>query len=296
MQETICILYTAKPLTFLPERSILLVRLVVFNRRRYYMIQDAFWGILIPFLGTSLGAGCVFFLKNSLRDGIQRALTGFAAGVMVAASVWSLLIPAMEQAADLGRLAFFPAAAGFWLGILFLLLLDHLIPHLHQNSLQAEGPKSQLQRTTMMILAVTLHNIPEGMAVGVVYAGYLAGTAQITAAGALALSLGIAIQNFPEGAIISMPLRAEGMKKGRAFWGGVLSGIVEPIGAVLTILAAGIVVPALPYLLSFAAGAMLYVVVEELIPEMSQGQHSNVGTVFFAVGFSVMMVLDVALG
>ena len=260
------------------------------------MIQDAFWGILIPFLVTSLGAGCVFFLKNSLRDGIQRALTGFAAGVMVAASVWSLLIPAMEQAADLGGLAFFPAVVGFWLGILFLLLLDHLIPHLHQNSLQAEGPKSQLQRTTMMVLAVTLHNIPEGMAVGVVYAGYLAGTAQITAAGALALSLGIAIQNFPEGAIISMPLRAEGMKKGRAFWDGVLSGIVEPIGAVLTILAAGIVVPALPYLLSFAAGAMLYVVVEELIPEMSQGQHSNVGTVFFAVGFSVMMVLDVALG
>ena len=209
-------------------------------------MQDAFWGILIPFLGTSLGAGCVFFLKKSLSDGIQRALTGFAAGVMVAASVWSLLIPAMEQAADLGRLAFFPAAAGFWLGVLFLLLLDHLIPHLHQNSLQAEGPKSQLQRTTMMVLAVTLHNIPEGMAVGVVYAGYLAGTTQITAAGALVLSLGIAIQNFPEGAIISMPLRAEGMKKGRAFWGGVLSGIVEPIGAVLTILAAGIVVPALP--------------------------------------------------
>ena len=176
-------------------------------------MQDAFWGILIPFLGTSLGAGCVFFLKKSLSDGIQRALTGFAAGVMVAASVWSLLIPAMEQAADLGRLAFFPAAVGFWLGILFLLLLDHLIPHLHQNSLQAEGPKSQLQRTTMMVLAVTLHNIPEGMAVGVVYAGYLAGTAQITAAGALALSLGIAIQNFPEGAIISMPLRAEGEGK-----------------------------------------------------------------------------------
>ena len=247
-------------------------------------MQDAFWGILIPFLGTSLGAGCVFFLKKSLSDGIQRALTGFAAGVMVAASVWSLLIPAMEQAADLGRLAFFPAAVGFWLGILFLLLLDHLIPHLHQNSLQAEGPKSQLQRTTMMVLAVTLHNIPEGMAVGVVYAGYLAGTAQITAAGALALSLGIAIQNFPEGAIISMPLRAEGMPKRRAFWDGVLSGIVEPIGAVLTILAAGIVVPALPYLLSFAAGAMLYVVVEELIPEMSQGQHSNVGTVFFCGG------------
>lgn len=262
----------------------------------YHFMTDEFYGILIPFLGTSLGAGCVFFLKKALSDSIQRALTGFAAGVMVAASVWSLLIPAMDQSASMGRLAFFPAAVGFWLGILFLLLLDHIIPHLHQNSTQAEGPKSQLQRTTMMVLAVTLHNIPEGMAVGVVYAGYLSGSAQITAASALALSLGIAIQNFPEGAIISMPLRAEGMNKGRAFWGGVLSGIVEPIGAVLTILAAGIIVPALPYLLSFAAGAMLYVVVEELIPEMSQGEHSNIGTVFFAVGFSLMMVLDVALG
>lgn len=259
-------------------------------------MTEAFYGILIPFLGTSLGAASVFFLKQLLGDHIQRALTGFAAGVMVAASIWSLLIPAMDQSASLGRLAFFPAAAGFWLGILFLLLLDHIIPHLHRNSEQAEGPHSQLQRTTMMVLAVTLHNIPEGMAVGVVYAGYLSGTAQITAASALALSLGIAIQNFPEGAIISMPLRAEGMSKGRAFWGGVLSGIVEPIGAVLTVLAAGIIVPALPYLLSFAAGAMLYVVVEELIPEMSQGEHSNIGTVFFAVGFSLMMVLDVALG
>ncbi len=255
-------------------------------------MTEAFYGILIPFLGTSLGAASVFFLKQLLEDHIQRALTGFAAGVMVAASIWSLLIPAMDQSASLGRLAFFPAAAGFWLGILFLLLLDHIIPHLHRNSEQAEGPHSQLQRTTMMVLAVTLHNIPEGMAVGVVYAGYLSGTAQITAASAL----GIAIQNFPEGAIISMPLRAEGMSKGRAFWGGVLSGIVEPIGAVLTVLAAGIIVPALPYLLSFAAGAMLYVVVEELIPEMSQGEHSNIGTVFFAVGFSLMMVLDVALG
>ena len=259
-------------------------------------MTDTFYGILIPFLGTSLGAASVFFLKQSLGDHIQRALTGFAAGVMVAASIWSLLIPAMDQAAALGKLAFFPAAVGFWLGILFLLLLDHIIPHLHRNSEQAEGPHSQLQRTTMMVLAVTLHNIPEGMAVGVVYAGYLSGTAQITAAGALALSLGIAIQNFPEGAIISMPLRAEGMSKGRAFWGGVLSGIVEPIGAVLTILAASVIVPALPYLLSFAAGAMLYVVVEELIPEMSQGEHSDIGTVFFAVGFSLMMVLDVALG
>ena len=242
--------------------------------------MEIFYGIAIPFLGTALGAACVFFMKKALSDRVQRALTGFAAGVMVAASVWSLLIPAMEQSAGMGKWAFVPAAVGFWIGILFLLLLDHIIPHLHQNSTQAEGPKSQLERTTMMVLAVTLHNIPEGMAVGVVYAGYRSGSAQITAAGALALSLGIAIQNFPEGAIISMPLRAEGMSKGRAFLGGVLSGIVEPIGAVLTILAAGLIVPALPYLLSFAAGAMLYVVVEELIPEMSQGQNSNVGTVF----------------
>ena len=246
--------------------------------------METFYGILIPFLGTSLGAACVFFMKKSLSDAVQRSLTGFAAGVMVAASVWSLLLPAIDWA-DMGRWSFLPAAGGFWLGVLFLRLLERLLP-------EAVTDRS----TTMTLLAVTLHNIPEGMAVGVVYAGYLAGTAQITAAGALALSLGIAIQNFPEGAIISMPLRAEGMKKGRAFWDGVLSGIVEPIGAVLTILAAGIVVPALPYLLSFAAGAMLYVVVEELIPEMSQGQHSNLGTVFFAVGFSVMMVLDVALG
>ena len=258
--------------------------------------MEVFWGILIPFLGTSLGAACVFFMKKTLSDMVQRALTGFAAGVMVAASVWSLLIPAMEQSAGMGRLSFVPAVVGFWIGILFLLGLDHIVPHLHVKSGQTEGPKSQLRRTTMMVLAVTLHNIPEGMAVGVVYAGYLSGSAQITAAGALALSLGIAIQNFPEGAIISMPLRAEGMKKGKAFCGGVLSGVVEPIGAVLTILAAQLVVPALPYLLSFAAGAMLYVVVEELIPEMSQGSHSNIGTLFFAVGFSIMMMLDVALG
>lgn len=258
--------------------------------------MEAFFGILIPFLGTSLGAGCVFFMKKSLSDAVQRALTGFAAGVMVAASVWSLLIPAIEQSEELGTLSFLPAAVGFWIGVLFLLALDHIIPHLHRNSAQAEGPKSRLQRTTMMILAVTLHNLPEGMAVGVVYAAFLSGKAQISAAGALALSLGIAIQNLPEGAIISMPLRAEEMKKGRAFAGGVLSGIVEPIGAVLTLSAAHFVVPALPYLLSFAAGAMLYVVVEELIPEISQGKHSNIGTVFFAVGFSLMMILDVALG
>lgn len=260
------------------------------------MNLSVFYGILIPFLGTSFGAACVFFMKNDMSERLSQILTGFAAGVMVAASIWSLLIPAMEQSEGMGKLAFVPAVAGFWGGILFLLLLDHVIPHLHQHSNSAEGPKSKLQRTTMMVLAVTLHNIPEGMAVGVVYAGYLAGNAKITVAAAMALSLGIAIQNFPEGAIISMPLRAEGMKKTKAFAGGVLSGIVEPIGAVLTILAAGLIIPALPYLLSFAAGAMMYVVVEELIPEMSQGEHSDLGTIFFAVGFTVMMALDVALG
>ncbi len=257
---------------------------------------QTFYGILIPFLGTSLGAGCVFFMKKSMSERISRSLGGFAAGVMVAASVWSLLIPSIEQARDMGKWSFVPAAVGFWIGILFLLLLDHVIPHLHRSSGEAEGPKTKLRRTTMMVLAVTLHNIPEGMAVGVVYAGYLSGNVQISTAGALALSIGIAIQNFPEGAIISMPLRAEGAKKSKAFWGGILSGVVEPIGAVLTVLAARLVVPALPYLLSFAAGAMLYVVVEELVPEISQGKHSNLGTLFFAVGFSVMMILDVALG
>ena len=258
--------------------------------------MEIFLGILIPFIGTTLGAACVLFMKKTLRKQVQNALAGFAAGVMVAASIWSLLIPAIEQSENMGALSFFPAVVGFWIGVLFLLTLDHLIPHLHIGSEQSEGPKSKLGRTTMMVLAVTLHNIPEGMAVGVMYAGFLAGNTQITAASALALSLGIAIQNFPEGAIISLPLRAEGESKGKAFLGGVLSGVVEPIGAVLTIIAAQLIIPALPYLLSFAAGAMLYVVVEELIPEMSQGQHSNIGTVFFAVGFSLMMVLDVALG
>lgn len=265
-------------------------------RGKKAVVMQVFYGIAIPFLGTALGAACVFFMKKSLSDLVHRSLTGFAAGVMVAASIWSLLIPSIEQSSSMGKWSFVPAAVGFWTGVLFLLVLDHAVPHLHAKNDEAEGPKSEFRRTTMMILAVTLHNIPEGMAVGVVYAGFLSGNAQITAAGALALSLGIAIQNFPEGAIISMPLRAEGMKKSRAFLGGMLSGIVEPIGAVLTILAAGMIVPALPYLLSFAAGAMLYVVVEELIPEMSQGRHSNIGTLAFAVGFSVMMILDVALG
>ena len=249
-----------------------------------------------PFLGNNIGRGLRVLYEKIPWDLVQRSLAGFAAGVMVAASIWSLLIPAIEQSEGMGKLSFLPAFIGFWVGVLFLLLLDHLIPHLHVGSNQAEGPKSRLGRSTMMVLAVTLHNIPEGMAVGVVYAGFLAGNAQITAASALVLSLGIAIQNFPEGAIISMPLRAEGESKDKTFLGGVLSGVVEPVGAMLTILAAQLVIPALPYFLSFAAGAMLYVVVEELIPEMSQGKHSNLGTVFFAVGFSVMMTLDVALG
>ena len=260
------------------------------------MQTQVFQGIMIPFLGTALGSACVLFMKNSLNSMVQRALTGFAAGVMVAASIWSLLIPAMEYSQSMGKWAFMPAAAGFWLGILFLLLLDKAVPHLHMNSSRAEGPKSSLQKQALLVMAVTLHNLPEGMAVGVVYAGWMTGDAGITAMGALALSLGIAIQNFPEGAIISMPLRAEGVSKKKAFFYGALSGAVEPAGAALTILAAGVVVPLLPYLLSFAAGAMIYVVVEELIPEMSEGKHSNIGTLLFAAGFTVMMALDVALG
>ena len=253
-------------------------------------------GLLIPFAGTAAGAACVFFLKKELRQGVQRVLTGFAAGVMVAASVWSLIVPAIEQSSAMGRLAFLPAFAGFWAGILFLLLLDHVIPHLHRRIGQTEGPKSRLPRTAMMVLAVTLHNIPEGMAVGVVYAGFLSGSGIVTAGGALALAMGIAIQNFPEGAIVSMPLYAEGKSRRRSFLLGVLSGAVEPVFGALTVLAAGLVIPAMPVLLSFAAGAMLYVVVEELIPEMSAGEHSNLGVVSFAVGFSLMMALDVALG
>lgn len=260
------------------------------------MSIEIFRGILIPFAGTTLGSACVFFMKKELNSSVQRALTGFAAGVMVAASIWSLLIPAIEQSESMGKFAFLPAAVGFWIGILFLLFLDHVIPHLHMNSEESEGPKSNLQKTTMLVLAVTLHNIPEGMAVGVVYAGWAAGNAQITAMGALVMALGIAIQNFPEGAILSLPLKAEGMSKGKAFLYGTLSGIVEPIASLITILLAEKIIPALPYLLSLAAGAMLYVVVEELIPEMAEGEHSNIGTILFAAGFVVMMILDVALG
>lgn len=260
-----------------------------------YMNAETLTGLLIPFLGTAAGSACVFFMKRDLRQGLQKALTGFAGGVMTAASIWSLLIPAMQQAESMRKWAFVPAATGFWIGILFLLLLDKVIPHLHMFAEKAEGPKTRLARTSMMVLAVILHNIPEGMAVGVVYAGLLSGSAEITAGGALALALGIAIQNFPEGAIISMPLRAEGKSRGKAFLDGVLSGAVEPVGAVLTILAASVIVPAMPYLLSFAAGAMIYVVVEELIPEMSSGEHSNIGVLLFSFGFTLMMVLDVAL-
>ena len=252
--------------------------------------------MLVPFAGTALGSACVFFMRKDLSVTVQKSLTGFASGVMVAASIWSLIIPAMEQSEHMGKLSFLPAAAGFWAGILFLLILDSLVPHLHLNSDSAEGVKSKLKRTTMMVLAVTLHNLPEGMAVGVVYAGLLSGNNSITAGGALALALGIAIQNFPEGAIISMPLHAEGRSRWKAFADGALSGAVEPVGALLTILASTLIIPAMPYLLSFAAGAMMYVVVEELIPEMSYEPHTNIGVVMFAVGFTVMMALDVALG
>ncbi|WP_312372425.1 ZIP family metal transporter [Lachnoclostridium sp.] len=252
-------------------------------------------GILIPFLGTTLGAACVFFLKNELKPLVQKSLLGFASGVMVAASVWSLLIPAIDMSEGMGRFAFLPAAVGFVVGILFLLLMDHIIPHLHLNSMVPEGRKSSLQKTTMLVLAVTLHNIPEGMAVGVVFAGLYTNQSDITLAGALVLAIGIAIQNFPEGAIIPLPLRSEGSSKSKAFAYGMASGIVEPIAAAITILLSSFIVPILPYLLAFAAGAMIYVVVEELLPEASTGEHSNIATIGFSLGFLIMMILDVAL-
>ena len=253
-------------------------------------------GLLIPFLGTALGSAMVFLMKNKINKKIEKMLLGFASGVMMAASVWSLLIPSIDMTQEQGKIAWIPAAIGFLSGIIFLLILDTVIPHLHLNSEKPEGIKSKLQKTTMMVLAVTLHNIPEGMAVGVTFAGALIGSSGITMAGALALAIGIAIQNFPEGAIISMPLKSEGMSKIKAFWYGTLSGIVEPIGALITILLTNMVVPVLPYLLSFAAGAMIYVVVEELIPESQNGDHSNIGTIGVAIGFVIMMILDIALG
>ena len=260
------------------------------------MFGEVIQGVWIPFLGTTMGAACVLFLKNTLNEMVRRAFIGFAAGVMVAASIWSLLIPAMEQSAAMGKCSFVPAVIGFWAGILFLLVLDLTVPHLHKDGNEPEGPRAALKKTTMLILAVTLHNIPEGMAVGAVFAGCMSGNDAITTAGAMTLAVGMAIQNFPEGAIVSMPLHAEGMKKWNAFLWGALSGAVEPLAAILTILASGFFVPILPYLLSFAAGAMIYVVVEELIPETSQGEHSNLGTLFFALGFTLMLSLDVGLG
>ena len=258
--------------------------------------MNVFKGLLIPFLGTTLGSATVFLMKNKLNKKVEKILLGFAAGVMIVASVWSLLIPSIDMAQEQGILPWLPAAIGFMLGIVFLLVLDSVIPHLHLESTKPEGIKTKLKKTTMMVFAVTLHNIPEGMAVGVSFAGTLMENTGITLAGAFALAIGIAIQNFPEGAIISMPLKAEGMSKGKAFLYGTLSGIVEPIGAIITILLTSTVIPILPYVLSFAAGAMIYVVVEELIPESQVGEHSNIGTIGVAIGFTIMMILDVALG
>ncbi|WP_274421577.1 ZIP family metal transporter [Blautia sp. XA-2221] len=258
--------------------------------------MNIFLGLMIPFIGTTLGSACVLFMKKELNPLVQKAFLGFASGVMVAASVWSLLIPAMDMSESMGKFAFIPAAAGLLLGVGFLLVMDKAVPHLHLGSESSEGPKVALKKTTMLVLAVTLHNIPEGLSAGAVFAGVLAGNDTVTMAGAFALAIGIAIQNFPEGAIISMPLRGTGIPRGRAFLWGAASGIVEPIAGGITLLLASQIQSVLPYLLAFAAGAMIYVVVEELIPEASEGEHSNVGTIAFAVGFVLMMVLDVALG
>lgn len=259
-------------------------------------MQVILLGVTIPFLGTVLGSFLVFFMKKELNLKIEKILLGFAAGVMIAASIWSLITPSINMSSEMGKWSFIPAAVGFLLGIFFLLILDTFIPHLHVNSDEPEGVKSKLKKTTMLVLAVTLHNIPEGMAVGVVLAGAYYGNTLLTVSGALALSIGIAIQNFPEGAIISMPLKSEGVSKHKSFLLGVMSGIVEPIAAIITILLIRYIEPILPYLLSFAAGAMIYVVVEELIPESQGGKHSNIATISLAFGFTLMMILDVALG
>lgn len=253
-------------------------------------------GLLIPVLGTTLGSAMVFFMKEAMNKKLEKALLGFAAGVMVAASAWSLLIPAIEMSEKMGKWQVMPAAVGFMLGVLFLLVLDHIVPHLHIESDEPEGIKAKLQKTTMMVLAVTLHNFPEGMAVGVVLAGIASGTSTMTLMSALVLSIGIAIQNFPEGAIISMPLKAEGVGKMKAFLMGTASGLVEPLGGLLVIALTSITIPLLPYFLSFAAGAMIYVVIEELIPSANIGKHSNIATMGFAIGFTLMMILDVVLG
>ncbi len=258
--------------------------------------MDIFYGLLIPFLGTTLGSAMVFLMKDKINPKLEKILLGFASGVMIAASIWSLLMPSIDMAEEQSIIKWLPAATGFLLGMFFLLILDSIIPHLHLKSDEPEGIKTKLEKTTMMVLAVTLHNIPEGMAVGVIFAGAMIGNTGITMAGAFALSIGIAIQNFPEGAIISMPLKAEGVSKTKAFVLGTLSGIVEPIAAIITILLTNLIVPVLPYLLSFAAGAMIYVVVEELIPEAQDGNHSNLATIGVAIGFVIMMILDIALG
>ena len=253
-------------------------------------------GLIIPLLGTMLGSAFVFFMKDEMPDRVQKTLLGFASGVMVAASVWSLLIPAMEMEEAKGAWSVLPASVGFLLGIGFLLMIDELTPHLHLGNSQPEGPRSRLSRTAMLALAVTIHNLPEGMAVGVVFAGAESGVSNISLASAVAVSLGIAIQNIPEGAIISMPMRAEGNSCWRSFWIGSLSGAVEPVGGLAVVLLASLLTPVLPYMLAFAAGAMFYVVVEELIPEASSGRHTNLSTIGFAVGFVLMMVLDVVMG
>ena len=258
--------------------------------------MEIFWGLLIPFIGTTLGSAMVFLMKDDIHPGVQKLLLGFASGVMIAASVWSLLIPSLDMGVKSSAISWLPATAGFLLGMAFLLLLDTYVPHLHVDSDEPEGVASHLKKTTMLVFAVTLHNIPEGMAVGVVLAGAMQGNAGVTLAGAVALSIGIAIQNFPEGAIISMPLKSAGHSRKKAFVLGTLSGVVEPIFGIITVLLISLIVPVLPYLLSFAAGAMIYVVVEELIPESQSGSHSNIATIGVAIGFAMMMVLDVALG
>lgn len=260
-----------------------------------WTMMDIVIGLLIPLLGTTLGAACVFFLRKQITPNVQRMFTGFAAGVMVAASIWSLLEPAVEMCEDMGKFSVLPALGGFLLGIIFLLLADTVVPHLHVGSTQPEGRKSNLGKTAMLMLAVTIHNLPEGAACGAIFAGVLSGESTVTYAGAITLAIGIAIQNFPEGAIISLPLKSEGHSRLKAFGYGALSGVVEPLGALCAILLAGVVTPILPYMLAFAAGAMIYVVVEELIPEASEGEHSNLGTIAFAVGFALMMVLDKTL-
>ena len=259
-------------------------------------MNNVFLGIILPFIGTTLGSACVFLMRKNINKNVEKLLLGFASGVMIAASIWSLLIPSIDMAKESNIIPYIPASVGFVVGMLFLLLLDKLVPHIHLESTEPEGIKLSLKKTTMLVLAVTLHNIPEGMAVGVVFAGMLAQNTGITLAGAFALSLGIAIQNFPEGAIISMPLKSEGMSKIKSFWYGTLSGIVEPVAAILTICLSQIVVPILPYLLSFAAGAMIYVVIEELVPEIKSEGNSSIGIFGVAIGFVLMMILDVALG